>query len=89
MTHLPLRGQLKMSEHIVDAIDAVLTVLFWLPAKFLHYEKCQKCTIRVRWFQFLLILTYPLKWYDPLKSQRIDWKLRTEAMDPQSELRPL
>lgn len=47
---------------IIDTIDAVLTVLFWLPAKLIGYEKCSKCTIRVRARQGLLFVTAPAEW---------------------------
>ena len=67
-----------MSKWAIDAIDGILTVVFWLPARFIGYEKCPKCTIRVRWYQGILILSSPLSWISSVKSARIDWRLTAE-----------
>lgn len=64
-----------MNERIIDAIDAVLTVLFWLPAKILHVKKCQRCTIRYRWYQFVHWLTGPLDGWTVIQDRRVTWEL--------------
>lgn len=63
---------------VIDAIDAALTVLFWVPSRLIGYEKCSKCTVRVRSFQFLLAVTGPLSRVPAVRSKRADWELRTD-----------
>lgn len=60
---------------IVEAIDAALTALFWLPAKMLGYKKCSRCTIRYRRLQFAVWATQPLRHWLWLDHHRINWEL--------------
>ena len=73
---------------MVNAIDAVLTVLFWIPAKLIGVEKCSKCTVRVRWFQLLMIVTRPVARVPFVRESRVDWDLRADPQ-PQGGLRPV
>lgn len=73
---------------MVDLIDRVLTVLFWLPAKVLGVEKCSKCTVRVRWFQLLMLVTLPVARVPFFRSRRIEWDLRADPQ-PRGGLRPV
>lgn len=85
---MQLRGFVAVSDRLISAIDAVLTVIFWLPARLIGYEKCSKCTIRVRWYQLLLILTRPLSGVRAVRSRRIDWRLRVDRVSfPRESLR--
>lgn len=76
----------EISDKIVDIIDSILTVIFWLPAKTIGYKKCSKCTIRVRWYQFLILSTWFIKVIPAIRSRRIDWKLRTDISSPTKDL---
>lgn len=73
---------------MVDLIDRVLTVLFWVPAKVLGVEKCSKCTVRVRWFQFLMLVTAPVSRVPFFRGRRVDWDLRADPQ-PRGGLRPV
>lgn len=73
---------------MVDLIDRILAVLFWVPARLLGVEKCSKCTVRVRWFQFLMIVTFPVSRVPFVRSRRIDWDLRADPQ-PRGGLRPV
>lgn len=73
---------------MVNIIDAVLSVLFWIPAKLIGVEKCSKCTVRVRWFQFLMIITFPVARVPLIKRSRLDWDLRADPQ-PQGGLKPV
>lgn len=73
---------------MVDLIDRVLTVLFWLPARVLGVEKCSKCTVRVRWFQFMLLATWPVRWVPSVRRRRVEWDLRADPQ-PLGGLRPV
>jgi len=77
-----------MGDSIVDAIDAVLAAVFWLPARLIGYKKCSKCTVRVRWFQFVFIATAPIRRVPAVRSRRIDWGIRSHTMDERKALRP-
>lgn len=61
---------------IVNIIDSILTIIFYLPAKLIGYEKCSKCTVRVRWFQFLLLVSLPIARLSRIRKSRLDWDLR-------------
>lgn len=65
-----------MADKIIDFIDAILTIIFWIPAKLIGYEKCAKCTVRVRFYQFMMIITKPISFIPSIKSARIDWEIR-------------
>lgn len=71
-------GGSRLNDVVINVIDAVLTIVFWLPARFLGYKKCTKCTIRVRWFQFMLFVTRPVSRIPRVRSARIDWTIRVE-----------
>lgn len=73
---------------MVNVIDAVLTVLFWIPAKLIGVEKCSKCTVRVRWFQFLLLVTRPAARAPFVRESRVGWDLRVDPQ-PRGGLRPV
>ena len=66
---------------VITIIDTVLTWIFWLPARFLGVEKCSKCTVRVRWYQFLLLASSPIKFIGAVRFRRLMWKLRVEPPD--------
>jgi len=74
-----------VSDRLISAIDAVLTAIFWLPARLIGYEKCSRCTVRVRWYQLLLILTRPLSGVRAVRSRRVDWRLRVERVSSSRE----
>jgi len=67
---------------IVNAIDAALTVVFWPVTKLTGYEKCGKCTVRVRWFQFLMLATRPVARVRPISERRVEWALRADPPAP-------
>ena len=73
---------------MIDLIDRVLTIAFWLPARVLGVEKCSKCTVRVRWFQFLMGVSSPVARVPFVRSRRIDWDLRADPQ-PSGGLRPV
>lgn len=66
---------------VITVIDVALTWIFWLPARLFGMEKCSKCTIRIRWYQFLLLISSPLKSMGAVRSRRTAWKLRVEPPD--------
>ena len=73
---------------ILDLVDRSLSVLFWVPARILGVEKCSRCTIRVRWFQFLMAATWPVARVPLFRRRRVEWDLRADPQ-PLGGLRPV
>lgn len=64
---------------MVDLIDAILTVLF-TPLKLFGVKKCGKCAVRVRYAQFMLIVSAPVRRIGAIKSRRVDWSMKAEGV---------
>lgn len=73
---------------MVDLVDRLLTAVLWVPAKLLGVEKCSRCTIRVRWFQLLMMATAPVSRVPQIRRRRVNWDLRADPQ-PRGGLRPV